>query len=60
MSWRKEQRPEKEVSILQIKAVSPDYEGEDSNENYSFIFISKQPKMLNFSCAGFYVTLTQF
>ncbi len=53
MSWRKEQRPEKEVSILQIKAVSPEYEGEESNENYSFIFISKQPKMLNFSCEAF-------
>jgi hypothetical protein len=53
MSWRKEQRPEKEVSILQIKAVRPEYEGEGSNENYSFIFISKQRKMLNFSCEAF-------
>jgi hypothetical protein len=33
MSWRKEQRPEKEVSILQIKGVSPEYEGKDSNDN---------------------------
>jgi hypothetical protein len=60
MSWRKEQRPEKEVSILQIKAVSPEYEGEGSNENYSFIFYSKELKMVNFSCEGFYVTITQF
>ncbi len=53
MSWRKEQRPEKEVSILQIKAVGPDYEGEDSNENYSYIFISKQRTMMNFSSEAF-------
>jgi hypothetical protein len=53
MSWRKEQRPEKEVSILQIKAVSPDYEGEESKIYYSFIFYSKELKMVNFSCEGF-------
>jgi hypothetical protein len=53
MSWRKEQRPEKEVSILQIKGVRPEYEGEGSNEKYSFIFISKQLKMVNFSCEAF-------